>query len=422
VSARGLRLEEHEPARPAAVAIGPAIAARRDTRLMERIESGDVSAFEELYERFYLRARGVAWSVCRDDGRAEEAVQESFTSIWRRGSTYQAARGTLGGWLLTLVRNCAIDVARKNGRHERGRAREEPIALHSVPGTLADDVVNREQAAKLNGLLRRLPDVQQEVIALAFYGQLTHAEIAAHLGLPQGTVKGRMRLGLQKLRVELDQAGTAERWHLALTGAFLGGELAQARRVITDAGTEMPVVSMLDDVLAPAMHNIGALWRDEEIMVADEHLASTICHRLLAEISPALQVEPAGTRETVLLITPSSEQHTFGLSMAQNVLYGAGYKTVLVGGEAPGRALNAALLRHRPAIVALSSTMGRPDQLAAQASAIRDTLPSAKLITGGSAAQRLPREFGAQYIGRLDGLLARVDAILSPGRGRPLPS
>jgi hypothetical protein len=66
--------------------------------------------------------------------------------------------------------------------------------------------------------------------------------------------------------------------------------------------------------------------------------------------------------------------------------------------------------------------MGRPDQLAAQASAIRDTLPSAKLITGGSAAQRLPREFGAQYIGRLDGLLARVDAILSPGRGRPLPS
>ena len=118
--------------------------------------------------------------------------------------------------------------------------------------------------------------------------------------------------------------------------------------MITDAGTEMPVVSMLDDVLAPAMHNIGALWRDEEIMVADEHLASTICHRLLAEISPALQVEPAGTRETVLLITPSSEQHTFGLSMAQNVLYGAGYKTVLVGGEAPGRALNAALLGTGP--------------------------------------------------------------------------
>ena len=80
MSARGLRLEEHEPARPAAVAIGPGDRSAPGHAPDGADRVGDASAFEELYERFYLRARGVAWSVCRDDGRAEEAVQESFTS------------------------------------------------------------------------------------------------------------------------------------------------------------------------------------------------------------------------------------------------------------------------------------------------------------------------------------------------------
>jgi RNA polymerase sigma-70 factor (ECF subfamily) len=394
----------------------PAVVVLDDERLLRDIVSGSHEAFEHLYQRFYARAYRVAWSVCRDDGRAEDAVQEAFIAVWRIAGSYGPERGAVAAWLLSVVRYRAIDVARANTTHASKRADEAETGLRSVPGVLADQVVSRSSAVELKGRLRLLPKTQREVVTLAFYGQLSHAEIAAKLDLPAGTVKGRMRLGLQKLRVNIDEADLAERSRTALAGALRNGDLDRARHVVREASEEMPVVTMLDDVLAPAMHNIGALWQAAEITVADEHLATTICHRLIAEIFATLQTAPVKSRETVLLVTPEPERHELGLLMATAVLYGAGYDTLLLGSGVPAPALNAALLRHRPAVVALSSSMPRPVSLLAAANLVRATIPAAQLITGGATARQLPVNIGAHYVARLDGLLDTVDAILGPSR------
>ncbi|MGI8558449.1 MAG: RNA polymerase sigma factor [Solirubrobacteraceae bacterium] len=179
---------------------------RDDRQLMTRIEAGSVDAFEQLYDRYSSRAYWMARSICRDDGRAEEAVQEAFTSIWRNRAGYRPQRGTAAAWLLAIARNRAIDIARRNGNHASRRAGEEVIERLHAAGDVAEQAVELADAAGLRSRLAGLPDAQQEVIALAFYGQLTHSEIATKLQLPSGTVKGRMRLGLQKLRAEMGPA------------------------------------------------------------------------------------------------------------------------------------------------------------------------------------------------------------------------
>jgi RNA polymerase sigma-70 factor (ECF subfamily) len=383
---------------------------------MQEIARGSSQAFEELYHRFHARAYGVAWTVCRNHSLTEVAVQDGFMAIWRTADSYRAERGAVATWLLALVRNRAIDIVRESTKHARRRAGQERAVLYAVPDELADHVADREDAARLKALVQRLPDAQQEVIALAFYGQLTHAEIAARLHLPPGTVKGRMRLGLQKLRTSVDEVATSERLRAGLVRAFLAGELDDARCTTREAVTEMRAVTMLDDVLAPAMHNIGGLWRSNRISVADEHLATSMCNRLLAEISPELQTAPANSRETVLLVSPERELHTIGLQMANDVLSGAGYRTLLLGGGVPAAALSAALERHQPAVVALSSTVARPASLAATANLIHETLPTAKLITGGATARGLPQRVNVHRVERLDGLLDAVDAALGASR------
>jgi RNA polymerase sigma-70 factor (ECF subfamily) len=387
-----------------------------DERLLTEIASGSADAFEELYRRFYARAYGIAWSVCHDDGRTEEAVQEAFTAIWLIAGKYRSERGAVATWLLSMVRYRAIDVARANTTHASKRADEAQAALRTVPGVMADQVVDRDGATHLNTLLRQLPEAQREVIALAFYGQLSHSEIAAKLHVPPGTVKGRMRLGLQRLRIKIHEADLSERFQTALAGALRNGDLERARRIVRDASNEMPVVTMLDDVIAPAMHSIGALWQAAAITVADEHLATTICQRLVAEISATLQIAPVNSRETVLLVTPERERHELGLLMASAVLYGAGFDTLLLGSGVPAAALNAALLRHRPAVVALSSSISRPASLLATTNLIQETLPTAQLITGGTTARQLPPDIPAYYVERLDGLVPAVNAILGPSR------
>jgi RNA polymerase sigma-70 factor (ECF subfamily) len=379
-----------------------------DALMMGRIEDG----------RFHGRAFRVAWSVCRDDGRAEEAVQEAFASIWRNTAPYDAARGRLDSWLLMLVRYRAIDVARENGRHSRNRADEQQAEHRPAPSVAVDDFIAGDGAAELSKVLGQLPDAQREVITLAFYGQLTHAEIATRLNLPPGTVKGRMRLGLERLRTDLDRSDTSARWHIALSDAFHAGDRELAGRIVSDACEEMPAVSMLDDVLAPAMHNVGALWQSDLITVADEQLAVRTCHELLAGVRGALAVAPTRSRETVLLVPPAQEQHTLGLLMAGEVLNGAGYDTVHVHRGASESALRSALLRHRPAIVALSATMKLPASFSATAAVIHDALPMAQVIVGGATGRTLSPHIPAHYVERLDGLLATVDTLLGPQRGK----
>lgn len=176
-----------------------------DERLMEQVKAGNINAFGELYDRYCERAYRVAWVVCHDQGRAEDAVQEAFLFLWKGRAAYQPQRGTVAAWLLTAVRFRAIDVVRRDVKHACRRAGERTLNPRPTPRDIAEHVVNHEETQRLRALLTQLPDTQHEVIALAFYGELTHTEIATALGLPAGTVKGRMRLGLQKLRAGIEK-------------------------------------------------------------------------------------------------------------------------------------------------------------------------------------------------------------------------
>ena len=176
-----------------------------DAGLMHAICADQVDAFGELYDRYCRRAYRVAVAVCRDEGHAQDAVQEAFVSVWKRRGTYRAERGTVGGWLLSVVRYRAIDVMRRNGTHAAYPMDNEALAVHPARGDLAEETVRGDEARRLRAMLPLLPPAQQEVIVLAYFGQLSHTEIAAELDLPAGTVKGRMRLGLEKLRTAVER-------------------------------------------------------------------------------------------------------------------------------------------------------------------------------------------------------------------------
>jgi RNA polymerase sigma-70 factor, ECF subfamily len=174
-----------------------------DRELMARVTVGSEDAFAELYDRYCDRAYRVARAFCRDDGRAQEAVQEGFLSVWNSRASYRPEQGTVRAWLLTVIRFRAIDIARANIKHASQPSSEDQLeGLSSVSDPL-ESAIKQDDARRLLASLAMLPDAQAEVITLAFYGQLTHTEIATQLGLPPGTVKGRMRLGMQKLRADI---------------------------------------------------------------------------------------------------------------------------------------------------------------------------------------------------------------------------
>jgi RNA polymerase sigma-70 factor (ECF subfamily) len=175
-----------------------------DRELMTKMAAGSIDAFEAIYDRYCDRAYRVARTVCYDSGHAEDAVQDGFLSIWRSRGGYEAEKGTVAAWVLTLVRRRAIDVAVANERH-LVRCAEDDRPDRRSGEDVFESAVAHETAQLLQASLATLPGAQAEVIALAFYGQLSHTEIAVQLGLPAGTVKGRMRLGMQKLRATVQQ-------------------------------------------------------------------------------------------------------------------------------------------------------------------------------------------------------------------------
>ncbi len=177
------------------------VAVLSDEDLMSRAQRNEASAFAELFDRHAGQALGIAHAICRDRGRAEETVQEAFLDVWRGRNTYRVDAGPFKAWAMTLVRRRAIDRVRSEARRPPlAGSHVDPADEHSR--SAQDDVVARDEAETLLTLIGKLPRDQGEVIALAFYGQLSHSEIAAQIGLPLGTVKGRMRLGLEKLRLD----------------------------------------------------------------------------------------------------------------------------------------------------------------------------------------------------------------------------
>ncbi|MDQ6776922.1 MAG: sigma-70 family RNA polymerase sigma factor [Actinomycetota bacterium] len=174
-----------------------------DRKLMAEASTGSVDAFGELYDRYSARAYRLALSVCHDHGRAQDAVHDAFLSIWKNRASYSAQRGTVATWLLTTVRYRAIDITRRSGNRPTPRVSDEVLENRPAPDDVYEQALRSDETQRLQASLALLPDTQQEVIILAYYGQLSHTEIATRLRLPVGTVKGRMRLGMDKLRVNI---------------------------------------------------------------------------------------------------------------------------------------------------------------------------------------------------------------------------
>ncbi len=176
-----------------------------DDQLITRAVAGDRGAFESLYDRYSAAVFGVALKMLGDREVAEDAVQEIFWRVWRRLASFDRSRA-FAPWLFGIAHNYCIDELR------RRKVRPQPVYEdddHPILSDIPDDVDVGEAAALadqrriLREALEQLPEEQRQALLLAYYGGLTQQEIAARLGNPLGTVKTRMRLGLQKLRALL---------------------------------------------------------------------------------------------------------------------------------------------------------------------------------------------------------------------------
>ncbi len=176
-----------------------------DEELMPLVGRKDPEAFEVLYDRHGGAAYSLAYRIVGDRAAAEEVTQEAFISVWRSGARFDAARGSVRSWLLSVVRNRAIDFLRSRAAKAPKLDFDDESALEQRPAEerTEEEALRRETAAELRGALGKLPDPQAKVIELAYFGGFSHSEIARILGLPMGTVKGRMRLGLEKIRGEM---------------------------------------------------------------------------------------------------------------------------------------------------------------------------------------------------------------------------
>jgi RNA polymerase sigma-70 factor (ECF subfamily) len=183
---------------------GPDLRTLADEDLMPLIHDGDARAFEVLFDRHADAAFSLAYRMCGRRSTAEDVVQEAFMSLWRSGARYDRQRGSVRSWVLGVVHNRAIDVFRRDSVRTGQDVNSEGI-VERMPAAedTAREVQSREDATEVRTALADLPADQRQVIELAYFGGFTHAQIASMLQLPAGTVKGRMRLGLTKLRIAL---------------------------------------------------------------------------------------------------------------------------------------------------------------------------------------------------------------------------
>lgn len=173
-----------------------------DIDLLTRVAAGDEDAFTEIYRRFSPALFGMALRIMNDAREAEDTLQESFTYIWRKASSYDASRSSPFAWAVMIVRHKAIDKLRIRRRFEKiseQAQKEFGEAERETPET-ASDPVFRDRRQHLQAALQRIPAEQREAVELAFFRGLTHEEIAQRLEAPLGTVKARIRRGLIRLR------------------------------------------------------------------------------------------------------------------------------------------------------------------------------------------------------------------------------
>ena len=177
---------------------------------MTLVQRGDARAFEAIYDRHGSAAFSLAYRIAGNRSLAEDIVQEAFLSVWRSAVRYQPERGSLRSWLLSVVHNRAIDSIRRTVQHDRRRADAEGIEERKAAPELTDvEAFRREEAQTVRAVMDKLPTDQLKVVELAYFGGFTHTQIAEMLDMPLGTVKGRMRLALDKMRDGLGEAVVA---------------------------------------------------------------------------------------------------------------------------------------------------------------------------------------------------------------------
>ncbi len=185
-------------------------AAATDTEIGRALAAADVDALALVYDRYGALAYSVAVRILGDAKLAEDIVQEAFLKLWNSASTFDAGKGSLRAWLLTSVRNRAVDQLRGRGAHERREVDLESAESASASGQGADpwrEVAAAMERDAVREALARLPVEQKQVVELAFYGGYTYREIAEISRVPLSTVKGRMRLALEKLHSYLEGKG-----------------------------------------------------------------------------------------------------------------------------------------------------------------------------------------------------------------------
>jgi len=178
-----------------------------DEELMQRLAYRDLVAFRALYDRYGNLVYSAALRVVRDAQIAEDMVQEIFLRIWRKPESYVAQRGRFVTWLTSVTRNRAVDEVRSRGRRFRHETASPEEQERELPASEQDDPALTaelsDQRRLILAALKQIPSEQREIIELAYFGGLTQQEIADLLSQPLGTVKTRIRLGMQKLRAAL---------------------------------------------------------------------------------------------------------------------------------------------------------------------------------------------------------------------------
>jgi RNA polymerase sigma-70 factor (ECF subfamily) len=178
-----------------------------DEELMELVGAGEARAFEVIFDRHAGPGYSLAFRMCGSRALAEDIVQDAFLSLWRSGTGYDRARGSVRSWVLSAVHNRAVDALRRKGAKAGRDVPDEGIAERlRAPDATDVQVERRDQARRVRSALDELPADQRRVIELAYFGGLSHTQISEMLELPPGTVKGRMRLGLSKMRSAFGEA------------------------------------------------------------------------------------------------------------------------------------------------------------------------------------------------------------------------
>ena len=182
----------------------PELSSLADEDLMQLVRRADPDAFAVVYERHSGSAYALAYRMTGTRGAAEDVTQEAFISVWRSGARFDRNRGSVRTWVLGIVHHRAIDALRRGKVRDRPRVDDENAAEKlEAPENTVLEVARRDEAATVRRAMEVLPSEQVQVIELAYFGGFTHTEIADMLDTPVGTVKGRMRLGLKKLRDQL---------------------------------------------------------------------------------------------------------------------------------------------------------------------------------------------------------------------------